>query len=99
MNNIINLILEHLETYRALLEERHRLLEILEKYPDDKNTFDQLYDLCITIENLGIRHAIPEDLEDTGSLRELIEILQKQETTCLTDAIQLCRVKKLLRLS
>ena len=97
--NIINLILEHLETYHALLEKRHRLLEILEECPDDENTFDLLYDLCITIENLGIRHAIPEDLEDANSIRELIEILQNQETNCLTDAIQLCRVKKLLRLS
>ena len=47
--NIINLILEHLETYHALFEKRHRLLEILEEYHDDENTFDLLYDLCIIL--------------------------------------------------
>ncbi|MBQ2724363.1 MAG: hypothetical protein IJF78_01525 [Clostridia bacterium] len=95
----ISITIKHLENYCLLLKEHQRLLNILEQNPDDENTFDLLYDIYIAIENNGIYYTLPEDLDNAESICDLIDILQNEEANCLTDAIQLCRVKKLLRLS
>ena len=96
--NMNHAIINQLEQYLIYLQERQRIINWLSEDRDNIYANMRWKEFNENTPTISIMYSIPEDLDNERSVIDLIDIYRNEETDDFVNAIQLCRVKKLLRL-